>query len=241
MKIALGADHGGFELKEKIKQHLSKKEGIEVIDFGTNSTESVDYPKYGHLVANSVVNKEVDFGILVCGTGIGISIAANKIKGIRAANCTNTTMAKLTRQHNDANILALGARIVGDILALDIVDEFLAASFEGGRHQKRIDEIEASDIVYEDDDVIAFKDIAPVAPIHVLVVPKKEIPSINDISDEDALLIGKVYRVIGKLAKEFGIDKDGYRVVSNCNEHGGQTVFHIHFHLIGGKQLGTMV
>ena len=98
-----------------------------------------------------------------------------------------------------------------------------------------------ADIVYEDDDVIAFKDIAPVAPIHVLVVPKKEIPTINDISDEDALLIGKVYRVIGKLAKEFGIDKDGYRVVSNCNEHGGQTVFHIHFHLIGGKQLGTMV
>jgi len=98
-----------------------------------------------------------------------------------------------------------------------------------------------ADIVYEDDDVIAFKDIAPVAPIHVLVVPKKEIPTINDISDEDALLIGKVYRVIGKLAKEFELDKDGYRVVSNCNEHGGQTVFHIHFHLIGGKQLGTMV
>ena len=137
MKIALGADHGGYELKEKIKQHLSKKEGIEVIDFGTNSTESVDYPKYGHLVANSVVNKEVDFGILVCGTGIGISIAANKIKGIRAANCTNTTMAKLTRQHNDANILALGARIVGDVLD---------ASFEGGRHQKRIDEIEACNL-----------------------------------------------------------------------------------------------
>ena len=98
-----------------------------------------------------------------------------------------------------------------------------------------------ADIVYEDDDVIAFKDIAPVAPIHVLVVPKKEIPTINDISDEDALLIGKVYRVIGKLVKEFEIDKDGYRVVSNCNEHGGQTVFHIHFHLIGGNQLGTMV
>ena len=98
-----------------------------------------------------------------------------------------------------------------------------------------------ADIVYEDDDVIAFKDIAPVAPIHVLVVPKKEISTINDISDEDALLIGKVYKVIGKLAKEFGIDKDGYRVGSNCNEHGGQTVFHIHFHLIGGKQLGTMV
>lgn len=98
-----------------------------------------------------------------------------------------------------------------------------------------------ADIVYEDDDVIAFKDIAPVAPVHVLVVPKKEIPTINDITDEDALLIGKIYKVIGKLAKKFGIDKDGYRVVSNCNENAGQTVFHIHFHLIGGEKLGAMV
>ena len=142
MKIALGADHGGYELKEKIKQYLAIKKGIELIDFGTNSTESVDYPKYGHLVAKSIIDKEVDYGILVCGTGIGISIAANKIKGIRAANCINTTMARLSRQHNDANILALGARIVGDVLALDIVDEFLSASFEGGRHQKRVDQIE---------------------------------------------------------------------------------------------------
>ena len=142
MKIALGADHAGFELKEKIKEYLLKKGGIEIVDKGTNSKESVDYPKYGHLVAKSIVEKKVDFGILVCGTGIGISIAANKIKGIRAANCTNTTMARLARQHNDANILALGARIVGDVLALDIVDEFLSASFEGGRHQKRVDQIE---------------------------------------------------------------------------------------------------
>jgi len=89
-----------------------------------------------------------------------------------------------------------------------------------------------ADIVYEDDDVIAFKDIAPVAPVHVLVVPKKEIPTINDITDEDALLIGKIYKVIGKLAKKFGIDKDGYRVVSNCNENAGQTVFHFHIHII---------
>ena len=146
MKIALGSDHGGYELKEKIKQYLVKREGIELIDFGTNSVESVDYPKYGHLVAKSIVGKEADFGILICGTGIGISIAANKIKGIRAANCTNTTMARLSRQHNDANILALGARIVGDVIALDIVDEFLSASFEGGRHQKRIDEIEACNL-----------------------------------------------------------------------------------------------
>ena len=142
MKVALGSDHGGYELKEKIKQYLVKREGIELIDFGTNSVESVDYLKYGHLVAKSIVGKEADFGILICGTGIGISIAANKIKGIRAANCTNTTMARLSRQHNDANILALGARIVGDVIALDIVDEFLSASFEGGRHQKRVDQIE---------------------------------------------------------------------------------------------------
>lgn len=142
MKIALGADHGGFELKEKIKKHLLAKENIEVMDMGTNNTDSVDYPKYGHAVAKVVTDKEVDLGILICGTGIGISIAANKIPGVRAALCTNTTMAKLTRQHNDANILALGARIVGDVLALDIVDEFLASSFEGGRHQKRVDSIE---------------------------------------------------------------------------------------------------
>nr|WP_241633653.1 ribose 5-phosphate isomerase B [Fusobacterium gastrosuis] len=142
MKIALGADHGGYELKEKIKKHLSQRQDIEIVDMGTHSTESVDYPKYGHAVAKSVVEKEVDFGILVCGTGIGISIAANKIKGVRAALCFNTTMAKLTRQHNDANILALGARMVGDVLAFDIVDEFLSASFEGGRHAKRVDAIE---------------------------------------------------------------------------------------------------
>lgn len=97
-----------------------------------------------------------------------------------------------------------------------------------------------ADIVYEDNDMLAFKDIAPVAPVHILVVPKKEIATINDIKEEDALLIGKVYLVIQKLAKEFNLDKDGYRVVSNCNEYGGQTVFHIHFHLIGGKKLGTM-
>ena len=142
MKIALGADHAGFELKEKIKEYLLKKGEIEVIDKGTNSKESVDYPKYGHAVANAVVSKEVDFGILVCTTGVGISIAANKIKGVRAALCTDTTTAKLTREHNDANILALGSGIVGQFVALDIVDTFLSTSFEGGRHQKRVDQIE---------------------------------------------------------------------------------------------------
>ena len=141
MKIALGADHGGFALKEIVKKHLEGK-GFEVLDKGCYSTDSVDYPTYAKSVANSVLDKEADFGILICGTGIGISIAANRFKGIRAALCSNTTMAKLTREHNDANILALGARMTGDILALEIVDEFLRTEFEGGRHLTRIQAIE---------------------------------------------------------------------------------------------------
>ncbi|ERT70073.1 MULTISPECIES: ribose 5-phosphate isomerase B [Cetobacterium] len=141
MKIALGADHGGFALKEIVKKHLEDK-GFEVLDKGCYSTESVDYPVYAKAVANSILNKEADFGILICGTGIGISIAANRFKGIRAALCSNTTMAKLTREHNDANILALGARMTGDVLALEIVDEFLKTEFLGGRHLTRIQAIE---------------------------------------------------------------------------------------------------
>ena len=142
MKIALGSDHAGFELKEKIKQYLLKKGGIEVIDKGTNSKESVDYPKYGHAVAKSVVDKEVDFGILVCATGIGISIAANKIKGIRAALVHNEFTAKLARLHNDANVIALGARVIGDELGLACVETFINTEFEGGRHARRVDKIE---------------------------------------------------------------------------------------------------
>ena len=141
MKIALGADHGGFALKEIVKKHLEDK-GFEVLDKGCYSTESVDYPVYAKAVANSILNKEADFGILICGTGIGISIAANRFKGIRAALCSNTTMAKLTREHNDANILALGARLTGDVLALEIVDEFLKTELLGGRHLTRIQAIE---------------------------------------------------------------------------------------------------
>ncbi|MDX8335565.1 ribose 5-phosphate isomerase B [Candidatus Cetobacterium colombiensis] len=141
MKIALGADHGGFALKEIVKKHLEEK-GIEVLDKGCYSTESVDYPVYAKAVAHSILDKEADFGILICGTGIGISIAANRFKGIRAALCSNTTMAKLTREHNDANILALGARMIGDVLALEIIDEFLKTEFLGGRHLTRIQAIE---------------------------------------------------------------------------------------------------
>lgn len=140
MKIALGSDHGGFELKETIKKFLLT-EGYEIKDFGSNSTESCDYPDYALPVAEAVAKKEFDFGILVCGTGIGISIAANKVPGIRAALCSDTFSAHATREHNDANILALGQRVVGEGLALDIVKTFLKTEFQGERHQKRIDKI----------------------------------------------------------------------------------------------------
>jgi len=141
MKISLGCDHGGYQLKEAIKTHLEKK-GHEILDFGCYSTESVNYPEFGKKAASAVVKKEADRGIVICGTGIGISIAANKVKGVRAALCTNTTMARLTREHNDANVLALGARMIGDVLALEMVDVFLETQFEGGRHQDRIDLLE---------------------------------------------------------------------------------------------------
>ncbi len=138
MIVALGADHGGFELKEIVKKHLLGK-GFEIMDCGTDSAEAVDYPEYGFKVGEAVVRDKVDFGIVVCGTGIGISIAANKVCGIRAALCTDSYMAKMAREHNNANVLALGARVIGPGLALDIVDTFLAASFSGSRHCRRVD------------------------------------------------------------------------------------------------------
>lgn len=140
MKIGIGSDHGGFELKEHIKQYL-EEEGVEYIDYGTNSTESVDYPDFGKGVAEAVISDEVDRGIVICGTGIGISIAANKVKGIRCALCGDTFSARMSRAHNDANVLALGGRVLGVGLALDIVKEFLQGEFEGGRHAKRINKI----------------------------------------------------------------------------------------------------
>lgn len=141
MKVALGADHGGFELKEAIKAHLTEK-GYEIVDFGTESTESVDYAYFGEKVGEYVV-KEGILGILCCGTGIGISLAANKVNGVRAACCSDYFSAKMTRAHNNANILALGGRVVGAGLALELVDVFLTTEFEGGRHQRRIDQITA--------------------------------------------------------------------------------------------------
>ena len=140
MKIAIGCDHGGFQLKQEIIKHLGNK-NLEVKDFGTYSEESCDYPDIALAVGENVVNKECDLGILICGTGIGISIAANKVPGVRAALCSDTFSAHATRQHNNANILALGQRVVGPGLALDIVDTFLDADFEGDRHLRRINKI----------------------------------------------------------------------------------------------------
>lgn len=140
MKISLGCDHGGYDLKEIVKKHLESKE-FEIIDVGTYSLDSVDYPDYGSKAAELVAKKEVDKGIVICTTGIGISIAANKVKGIRCALCTNAYMAKMTRLHNDANMLALGAGILGKNLALEIVDTWLDTDFEGGRHIKRVEKI----------------------------------------------------------------------------------------------------
>ncbi len=140
MKIGIGSDHGGFRLKQEIIKHLEQK-NIEVKDYGTYAEESCDYPDYGQKVGEAVVAKECDLGILICGTGIGISIAANKIPGVRAALCSDTFSAHATRQHNNANILAMGERVVGPGLALDIVDAFLSSSFEGGRHENRVNKI----------------------------------------------------------------------------------------------------
>ncbi|WP_041742683.1 ribose 5-phosphate isomerase B [Caldicellulosiruptor obsidiansis] len=140
MKLAIGSDHAGFNLKEAVKKHLDKK-GIEYKDFGTYSEESCDYPDIAKDVALAVKNGQYDFGILICGTGIGISIAANKVRGIRAALCHDTFSAKAARAHNNANILAMGARVIGEGLACEIVDAFLSSAFEGGRHQRRVDKI----------------------------------------------------------------------------------------------------
>lgn len=141
MKIAIAADHGGYDLKEELKAFVIDGLNIEWIDLGTHSTESVDYPEYGFKMAEAIKSGEADQGIIICGTGIGISIAANRHPHIRSALCTDTTMARLTRQHNDANVLALGARIIGVELAKDIVKTFLTTEFDGGRHARRVEKL----------------------------------------------------------------------------------------------------
>lgn len=142
MKIALGSDHGGFQLKDEIKKLLVAT-GIDYHDFGTNSEESVDYPDFARPVAEGVSKGDFDRGILICGTGIGMSIAANKVTGIRAALCHDCFSAKATREHNDSNVLCLGERVIGRGLALEIVKIWLDTEFAGDRHQRRIDKITA--------------------------------------------------------------------------------------------------
>ena len=140
MKVGFGCDHTAIELKKILMDHLKEK-GYEIVDFGTNSTESCDYPIYGEKVARAVAAGEVEKGILICGTGLGISLAANKVEGIRAVVCSEPFTAKMSRAHNNCNILALGARVVGAELAKMIVDTWLSTEFEGGRHQRRVDMI----------------------------------------------------------------------------------------------------
>lgn len=138
--IVVGSDHAGFSLKETLKAALKGK-GFNVLDVGTSSPESVDYPDFGHKLAEAIEGGEANRGVLVCGSGIGISIAANRHPGVRAANCTSPEMAKLARLHNDANVLALGERLVEENVALACLDAFLETAFEGGRHQARVEKI----------------------------------------------------------------------------------------------------
>ena len=140
MKIAIGADHAGYELKEKIKAHL-QQQGHKVNDEGTVSNDSVDYPDFAAKVAHAVKDKRAELGVLVCGSGIGMTIAANKVHGIRAANLNNLVEAQLSREHNNANVAAVGARLVTEEDAIQIVDKFLSTPFAGGRHERRVEKI----------------------------------------------------------------------------------------------------
>ena len=140
MKISIACDHGGYDLKESIKKWLNEN-NYEVIDYGTNSKDSCDYPDFGRLASEAVRDKVVDRGIVICTTGIGMSIVANKVKGVRCALVSNTEGASLTRRHNDSNVLALGAKFTEDALAKEITKIWLETEFEGGRHQRRVDKI----------------------------------------------------------------------------------------------------
>ncbi|MGF6376736.1 ribose 5-phosphate isomerase B [Clostridiales Family XIII bacterium PM5-7] len=138
MIIAMASDHGGYQLKNTVKEHLREK-GYKIVDLGTNDEESVDYPIYGKACGEAVASGRADLGMVFCGTGIGISIAANKVKGVRCGLCTSVEMAVMTKKHNNANMIALGGRIVDEALAINITDAWLDTEFEGGRHQRRVD------------------------------------------------------------------------------------------------------
>ncbi len=140
MRIAIGADHAGYALKETLVAYM-REQGLEVLDFGTHGPDSVDYPDYARVVAEAVARGEADFGVLICGTGIGMSIAANKVPGVRAAAISDVYSARMSRAHNDANILCMGGRVVGPGLAIEILETWLRTPFEGGRHARRLEKI----------------------------------------------------------------------------------------------------
>lgn len=150
MKIIIGSDHGGFDLKEVCRRFLEENPDYEVTDMGVYSPESSDYPEIAHRVAQEVSEGNYTRGVLICGTGIGMSLAANRHPGIRAALCHDLYTARMSRQHNDANILAMGGRVIGPGLALEMLDLFLKTAFEGGRHQRRVEKIEAAGIPFHD-------------------------------------------------------------------------------------------
>jgi len=141
MIVAIGCDHAGYELKEKVKDKLIA-DGYDVIDVGTNSTDPVDYPIYGHAIGKAVSSGEADRGVAICGSGIGISIAVNKVPGTRCALCTSVEMAEMSRRHNDANVIAMGARMISEELAFDMIDKWFATEFQGGHHLHRIEILE---------------------------------------------------------------------------------------------------
>ena len=143
-KLVIGCDHAGYDLKLKVIEHL-KAQDIEILDVGTNSTASCDYPDYADALCKAITSGECERGILICGTGIGMSMAANKHKGIRAACCSDTFSARLTREHNDANVLCFGARVVGEGLAYDLADLFVSTDYEGGKHARRVAMVDALD------------------------------------------------------------------------------------------------
>lgn len=142
MRIAVGSDHAGFALKEQLAKHL-RDVGHEVVDLGAHSTDRVDYPDYGAAVGRSVASGAVDAGLCVCGSGIGIGMAANKIAGVRAATVHDATSARLSREHNDANVICMGERLIGPLVARDALDAWLGATFEGGRHVARVEKLDA--------------------------------------------------------------------------------------------------
>lgn len=144
IKIAVGADHAGFELKEKVREYLASRD-YEVEDHGTSSTDSVDYPDFAERVATQVASKQATYGVLVCGTGLGMAVAANKVPGVRAAACSETLSARMAREHNDANVLTLGGRLIDEAAARKILDTWLATPFAGGRHERRLEKIATID------------------------------------------------------------------------------------------------